>query len=351
MRSILTIHKAAVEANLKAIKTRLNKGVKTMAVVKSNAYGHGLVEFATCIKDKTDWFCVVRVEEGVLLRENRIQNPILVFEIPTAERAPLYTQYNLTATIADISGFGILEDGTEYHLNFETGMKRLGFDASETSSVLEKISSHSNIKCTGIYTHYANSDSNFDITVATQLARFNAIRAQFPSELMTHTANSGAILYHTDKDLQFDGVRPGISLYGYAPGLVEIPDLRSVIDWTSYIMQLQKISLGEAVSYGSAWKASEKGWIATVPVGYSDGIPRVLGGNMEVMANGEIFKQVGRVTMDYIMFFTKQPLTVGTEVYLLNKEELTPEVWAEKTGTISYEIITGINARTPKRYV
>src|SRR5690554_2093134 len=246
MRSTLTIHKAAVEANLRAIKTRLNKGVKTMAVVKSNAYGHGLVEFATCIKDKTDWFCVVRVEESVHMRENGIQNPMLVFEFPTAEIAPFYPQYNLSVSVADISGFDVLEDGTEYHLNFGTGMKRLGFDASETTSVLERMSSHPNIKCTGIYTHYANSDSNFDISVATQLARFNAIRAQFPSELMTHTANSGAILYHTDRALQFDAVRPGISLYGYAPGVVEIPDLKSTIDWTSYIMQIQKISLGEA---------------------------------------------------------------------------------------------------------
>ncbi len=351
MRSEIIVHKSSIDANFEAIKRRLKPGVKVMAVVKDNAYGHGLVEFATHIQRETDWFCVVRVEEGIILREAGITNPILVFEVPNAERAPLYPKYDLTATVADITGFELLEEGTSYHINFDTGMKRLGMYSSQIPAVLEQVKLNPKIHCTGIYTHYANSDVEEGNTVAEQLNLFTNIRSNFPSELMTHTANSGAIFYHTEKNVHFDAVRPGISLYGYAPGDEAIPDLNSVIDWKSYFMQAKKIKKGEAVSYGCIWKAPKDGWIGTVPVGYSDGIPRILGSQIQLMKGNELLQQVGRVTMDYIMAFSEKEIQLGEEVFLFNRKELTPNEWATKSGTISYEITTRLNQRTKRFYV
>ncbi len=350
MRSEIFVHKSSIDANFEAIKRRLKPGVKVMAVVKDNAYGHGLVEFATHIQGKTDWFCVVRVEEGVVLREAGITNPILVFEVANAERAPLYPKYDLTATVGDITGFKLLEEGTSYHINFDTGMKRLGMYSSQIPEVLEQIKMYSNIYCKGIYTHYANSDAEEGNTVAEQLKLFTEIRSHFPEELMTHTANSGGIFYHTDKDVQFDAVRPGISLYGYAPGDEVIPDLKSVIDWKSQIMQAKRIKKGEAVSYGCTWKAPKDGWIGAVPVGYSDGVPRILGSEIQLMKGNEFLQQAGRVTMDYIMVFSENEIQLGEEIFLFNRKELTPNEWATKSGTISYEITTRLNQRTKRFY-
>ncbi len=351
MRSEIIVHKSSIDENFEAIKRRLKPGVKVMAVVKDNAYGHGLVDFATHIQDKTDWFCVVRVEEGVVLRKAGITNPILVFEATNAERAPLYPEYNLTATVGDLSGFELLADGTSYHLNFDTGMKRLGMYSNQIPKVLEQIKLHTKVHCTGIYSHYANSDAEEGNTVAEQLKAFTEIRAHFPSELMTHTANSGAVFYHTDKNVQFDAVRPGISLYGYAPGDVAIPDLKSAIDWKSHVMQAKRIKKGEAVSYGCTWKAPKDGWVGAVPVGYSDGIPRILGSQIQLMKGNELLEQAGRVTMDYIMVFSETELQLGEEVFLFNRKELTPNEWAIKSGTISYEITTRLNQRTKRRFV
>lgn len=351
MRSEIIVHKSSIDANLEAIKRRLKPGVKVMAVVKDNAYGHGLVEFATHIQSKTDWFCVVRVEEGIALREAGITNPILVFEVPNVERAPLYPKYNLTATVADLSGFELLEEGTSYHINFDTGMKRLGMYSSQIPEVLEHIKLHPKINCTGIYTHYANSDAEEGNTVAEQLSLFTSIRSNFPSELITHTANSGAVFYHTDKNVQFDAVRPGISLYGYAPGDEAISDLNSVLDWKSHIMQAKRIKKGEAVSYGCIWKAPKDGWVGAVPVGYSDGVPRTLGSQINLMKGNQLIQQVGRVTMDYIMVFSEERMETGEEVFLFNRKELTADEWAIKSGTISYEITTRLNQRTKRIYL
>ncbi len=350
MRSEITIYKSSIDKNLKAIKKRLQPGVKTMAVVKDNAYGHGLIEFAKLVQDQVDWFCVAHAERGVELRKAGFEHPILVFEIPSEKITELYTQYNLVATVADISTFDKLRPGTRYHLNFDTGMHRLGLLEEQVPLVKEKIKQHNNLHCEGIYTHFANPDDDIDVKVETQLERFTRIRAHFPQNLLTHTANTGAIFYHTDKDLQFDAVRAGIGLYGYAPGRQEVPDLESILEWTTHIVQIKKINKDEPVSYGSIWNAPADGFIYTIPVGYGDGIPRILSGKLKVMINNKLYNQVGRVTMDYIMVYSTDEIDIDSKVYLFNRKELNPEIWANEIATIPYEITTGLNARVKIKY-
>ncbi len=349
MNSTVFIHKEHLLNNLRAIKARLNPGVKTMSVIKDNAYGHGFDEVALSIKDQTDWFCVARAEEGIRLREIGIQNPILVFEIPNSNTASLYPKFKLTATVADLDSFDLLEAGTEYHVNLDTGMRRLGILPNEVPYLLDKIRLRDDISLTGIYTHFAKADDPGNSEVRQQLELFISLRPQFDPNLMTHTANTGAIFHYPDLDVQFDAVRPGVSLFGYGAGKHAIEALKPVIEWKTFLMQVKQVKKGEPVSYGGRWIAPSDGFIGVVPVGYSSGVLRILSSQIEYEIDGKIYSQVGTISMDYsIVFLKSDEVVVGTEVTLLNTGTLNAMPWAEKAKTIPYEVTTGINPTIPR---
>lgn len=346
MRSILTIHCTKLVHNLNAVKAQLKDGVKVYAVVKDNAYGHGIEGIAKYLAPKVDGFCVARVEEGITLRTIGIQNPILVFELPELEKASWFKEHNLIATVGDINDFDTLVEGTQYHINFDTGMGRLGIPYSQYELAIEKYKSSSQLTCTGIYTHFATADVANSEGVVSQLARFTEVRKVFPSNIMAHTANTGAIFNYSDLEIQFDAVRPGVCLYGYAPGSTKIDALIPVIEWESHILQTRAVQKGDTIGYGASWVAPEDGYIGTVPVGYSDGIQRRLGGKIQLKVNGKLYPQVGRITMDYIGIFTPtNDFHKGDKVTLLNDKELSAEVWAQLNETIPYEVTTALNSR------
>ena len=352
MRSEITIHLSKLDANLHAIKSRLKPGVKVMAVIKDDAYGHGAVQIAKHLSDKVEWFCVATLREAVELREAEVENSILVFEIPLKEDAQKYRDYNITASVSDLSTFELLEEGTEYHLNFDTGMRRLGIPSEEAELALQKFKLHKNLNCTGIYTHFSSSDEPKGATVEQQLADFREVSLKFPDSLMRHTANTGAIFYYQDLDLQFDAVRPGVCLYGYMAGKSRSADLSPIIEWKSYLMQVRKIKKGESVGYGETWIAPSDGLIGTIPIGYGDGVQRILSGKFEVEINDTFIQQVGRISMDYIGVFSKSNnLKKGDEVKLFNGDSLNPQVWADLSNTIAYEVTTGINKKVKRVYV
>ncbi|MCG8374132.1 MAG: alanine racemase [Balneolales bacterium] len=352
MNSTVYIHRKKLLHNIHAIQSRLNPGVLQMAVIKDNAYGHGLVEVANTIADNVAWFCVARASEGAALREAGIKNPILVFEIPRQETVGLYPRFSLTMTISDLRTFDIIAPGTEYHVNFDTGMRRLGVEPNQVQEVLNGIQKQEKGTCTGIYTHFFKADDPGNAEVEEQLELFNSIRAQFSSELLTHTANTGGIFHYGDLDLQFDAVRPGVCVFGYGAGDVIIDDLEPVLEWKSWLMQVKPISKGQSVSYGAKWEAPEDGFIGTIPTGYAAGVPRLLTNQMEVNIEGSDFPQVGIITMDYMMIYLgTKAFEPETEVTLLGTGKQSAQVWAKKAGTIPYEITTSIKARVPKRLV
>lgn len=323
-----------------------------MAVIKDNAYGHGLIEIAKHLEPKVEWFCVARIDEGITLRKNGIRIPILIFEAPDAERAEDYPGYNLVATIADTESFKTLADGTEYHLNFDTGMRRLGIPPNEVDKALDLFRSHKGINCTGIYTHFATADVADSPFVGQQLELFKSIRNHFPDSLMTHTANTGAIFYYTHLDVQFDAVRPGVCLYGYYPGQEEIKDLEPIIEWKSHLMQVREIRQGETVGYGASWLAPEDGWVGTVPIGYADGIQRILGGRINFQVGDDLVQQVGRIAMDYMGVYSKErELRLNEQVTLLNGSNLHPKHWADIAKTIPYEVATSLHPYIVREYL
>lgn len=351
MNSTAVINLRKLDHNVNAIRSKLKDGVKLMAVVKDNAYGHGAVEVARRLQDKTEWFCVSQIHEALQLRNAGITNPVLVFETPNKEHVPLYVDYDLTATVGEISTLDILQKGTSYHVNIDTGMHRLGILPSGVSDLIDAIASHPELNFDGIYSHFATADDPESKKVYEQLALFKDIRAQFPSHIFTHFANSGAIFHYGDEFL-FDAVRPGISLYGYAPGSVNIPELEPILDWKSFLMQVKYVYEGEGIGYGTRGVAPEDGWLGVIPVGYGDGVFRLLSGKIGILINGIRYPQIGTIAMDFMMVFLgRDELKKGAEVFLLKGKELSAKTWADIAHTIPYEITLGINHRVRYEFV
>ena len=352
MRSEIIIDLLKLDSNVEAIKRRLKPEVKIMAVIKDNAYGHGAVPVAKHLSTQVDWLCVATLPEAIELRDGGIELPILVFEVPEKQDAHKYIDYRITATVSDISTFEILEEGTNYHLNFDTGMRRLGIPMEDVESALSLFRTYSKLKCTGIYTHFSSADEPVNESVTKQLEKFQSILKKFPDDLLKHTANTGAIFYYQHLDIQFDAVRPGVCLYGYMAGETETSDLTPIIEWKSYVMQTRAVKKGESVGYGETWKAPEDGIVGTIPIGYSDGVQRLIGGKFSVLINGEMIQQVGRISMDYFgVYSPHNSFKRGDKVYLFRGDELSPKKWAKILKTIPYEITTSLNNRISRRYL
>ena len=351
LNSKITIHLNKLEGNLNAIKSRLRSGVKVMAVVKDEAYGHGLIKIAEFLQHKVDWFCVVFAEEGKVLRESGIKNPVLVFETPQKNKLGWYKEFGLTASVADPDVIELLEAGTDFHVNFDTGMHRLGVLPHQVDELKKKIESRPDLNHTGLYTHFFKSEIPEAGDTSDQLEVFKSIISKFRDDLYVHTSNSGGVFSSSHQDLQFDGVRPGISLYGYEPGEALIDDINPIIDWSSFLMQVKPIKKGETVSYGGRWEAPEDGFIGVVPVGYGHGLFRILSNKIKVLIGERYYPQIGTITMDFIMIDLGQDMPEpGTEVFLLKGNDLTAGDWARKAGTIPYEIVTFIKESLVREY-
>ena len=348
--SKIEINLSMIDNNIDAIKER-SGGKKILAVVKCDGYSHGAVKVSEHVEKIIDWFAVATVDEGIELRQAGIRKPILVFGVPELRNAAAYQTHDLTATISHSSHFSILMDGTSYHLNFDTGMGRLGFKPEQAEEVRKLAIANQRLTCSGIYSHYATADDPGSDFVETQHRRFKELLVHFPEIRLLHMSNTGAVANYPHLN-HFDMIRSGLGILGYNSGETRHDWLRPVCSWKTKIVQTRPVKKGEVVSYSPTWSAPNDGYISTLPVGYGDGIPRVLSNKLRVFINGEIFPQVGNVTMDYIMIFTGRVcLPVESEVILLGREAWTANDWAENADTIVHEILTNIHPKVEKRYI
>lgn len=347
--SIVTVDRNLLIENLHTLSQHVDSGTRIMAVVKSNAYGHGAVEVAKTLDAKVDAFAVNAVQEGIELRENGITKPVLVFEVPQKKMVSQYRMHNLTATISSKEYFEWVPKGTSYHLNFDTGMGRLGFHPEEAQEVADLVRKHKSLFCTGIYSHFATAYEPGLPMVGKQYERFREVRACFPEDLTTHIANTGGTAFYDTSP--FNMVRLGIGLYGYSPGDIAIEGLKPALCWRSFLAQTKEIKSQSTVSYGAEWKAPADGYLGVLPVGYEDGLKRNLSGNVRVRIGDKEYDAVGTITMNYTMVFLGDDYyTPGTEVELLYPDSNAYD-WAQKLGTIPYEILTSIDLRIPREYV
>lgn len=334
--------------NIEAIKSRI-PGKKALSVVKCDAYRHGAVRVSKHIEDHVDWFAVATVDEGIQLRMGGVKKPVLIFGVPTYDTAAAYQTHNLTATISHKTHFDILMDSTRYHINFDTGMGRLGFDPEEAEDVRQLAVANQRLVCSGIYSHFATADDPGSEFAVQQHDLFKKVIEHFEEIPLKHMSNTGASAnYNFD---HFDMFRTGLGMLGYNPGRTRHSWLKPALKWKTRLSQVRPIKKGSPVSYSSTWKAPEDGFLGTIPVGYGDGIPRSLSNKLQVLINGKMYSQVGNVTMDYIMVFLKgNKLSAETEVTLIGDEAWNAYDWAEHGNTNVHEILTNLTGRVEKVY-
>jgi alanine racemase len=352
--------------NLQTIRQHVG-AAKVMAVVKANAYGHGLVPVAReMVKGGADSLGVALLEEAVILREAGITAPILVFGGIAETQIPIFIRNDLTLTAPSIDKLNLIDNAAaamgvtaRVHLKIDTGMERLGIHYYSADKLLEASLKARHVQVEGIYSHFANSDAA-DLTHAReQLSRFHEVLSFYEKRSLSmplrHIANSGGILQLPESHL--DLVRPGIMLYGVYPSreCVRTVPIMPALTWKSHVAYFKVVQPGQPVSYGSTWRSDHPVRIVTVPVGYGDGYFRALSNKGQVLIRGQRHPIAGRVCMDQIMV----NLDWGTayyrdEVILLGKQgesEINADDLAEWAGTISYEVFTNINSRVPRVYV
>jgi alanine racemase len=336
-----------------------------MAVVKANAYGHGIVEVAQFLESRADYLGVAIPEEGAQLRRAGVKSPIHVFTIPSRDQASLYPRNNLEATICSLNEARWLQSAAEHarrnvaiHLKIETGMNRLGVQVEQLPSLLRAISRMRRLEVKGVYSHFATADERDKRFARRQLEEFHRAlgviqRAKVSPELV-HMANSGAILDLPES--YFSMVRAGIMLYGYYPShnTSEGIKLRPAMSFKSRVSLVKRIERGETVGYGRRFSARRRTNIATAPLGYADGFTRLLSGKGAVLIHGKKFPVAGSVAMDQLMIDAgNEDVRIGDEVVVIGTQRARSiSAWdiADSLGTVAYEVCCWVSARVPRLY-
>ena len=360
----LEVNLARLCQNLENIRAHVQPA-KVMAVVKANAYGHGVDQVAPALAPHADYLGVAIVEEGVHLRELGITKPILVMGASLPGQVSLYLKHDLTLAVSSPELLDAAELAAEaaqkrikVHLKIDTGMERTGVHEYEAKPFIERALACSHLEIEGIFSHFANAEAADLGHARLQLERFHEVLALFdalgaPVPALRHMANSGAILQLPES--HFDMVRPGVMLYGIYPGTEakRVVDVQTAATWHSQVSYSKITLAGRPVSYGSLWEPEEPSRIVTIPCGYADGYFRRMTNHAEVIVNGKKYPQVGRICMDQFMVNVgKDEAKVGDPVILLGAddggERVTPEDLAEWAGTNEYEVMTNISARVPR---
>ncbi len=351
----------AIRDNVRALKAAIGESVQLMAVVKADAYGHGMLKVArAAIEAGAAYLGVATPDEGVLLREDGIDAPILIFGALNRDGAQAAVQYGLTQTVCRAEMIDWLyeecrrqEKEAFVHLKVDSGMGRIGVrTVDEAQSVLDALEACPGVKLTGAYTHFADADGDTEAFTLRQLALFEEICRILPANILRHAANSAATLRYPQT--HFDMVRPGIAMYGCPPVKTDLP-LRPAQRWVTEVVHVKEIAPGDTVSYGRTFTAQKQMRVATIPVGYGDGYHRMLSGRGKVLIGGKMAPILGRVCMDQTMVdVTDIPEAVpGAETVLLGRQgenEITPDQLGAWAGTISYEVLLAPTARVPRSY-
>lgn len=356
-----------IEHNYRTLKS-LNKNTMCLGVVKANAYGHGAVKVASMLQDiGCDYLAVATAEEALELRNSGITIPVMILGFTPVEYAAAAAENDVTLSVGSLSAAKALSEAAQScgknikaHLKLDSGMGRLGFSClgTDDEDILSSISLPG-LDFEGVFTHFAVSETD-DSTYTLEQFRLFKDKVSFIEEKSGHTfkikhcANSGATLKYPE--LALDMVRPGIALYGLDPGCgFGGIDLRPAMELKSKVFSVKRLPKGCSVSYGRTFTADEDRLIAVIPIGYADGLHRVLSNKLEVLIRGKRAKQVGNICMDMCMVdVTDIPgVSVGDTVTIFGRDgnEFIPvDDLAEKAGTISYEMLCGFTSRVPKTY-
>lgn len=357
--------------NVKFIKGLIKPDVKLLAVVKADAYGHGAVMVAqTMLASGVDMLGVASIDEGLNLRDSNINSDILVLgAVPvwSFESAvendiiiSIFSQEHILAAkqASDRTGKRV-----KAHIKLDTGMNRIGVAESDSVEFIKRVQDCDFIDLEGIFSHLACAEDMEKSQI--QFDKFNKIISQIDTKGLTlHILNTAGIMYYPD--YQYNMVRAGIGLYGLMPEVEDKKERRKegkpsslpslhlsllpILSLKGRITRIHTMSANEGISYGHTFVADKEIKVATVPIGYADGVPRALSNKIYAMLDGKKVKQIGNITMDQMMFdITGVNVEEGDVITLLG-EGLTIDDWAKIVGTINYELTCRLKVRLPRVY-
>lgn len=361
--TVLEIHLLRMVENLNYYRAKLNPGVKTMAMVKAFSYGSGSYEIASLLEfHKVDYLAVAYTDEGVELRKAGISLPIMVLnaepssltDVIDYELEPEIYSFRLLDIFQDSLRQKGVEKGFPIHIKMDTGMRRLGFQQDEIQELGQRLKSSESIKVASVFSHLAASDDpdHTEFTLG-QIDLFQSMADQL-NELLSyqtdrHILNSSGI--SNFPKAQFSMVRLGIGLYGISPDSNERKSLSPVNELRATVSQVKIVEAGDTVGYGLSFKADRKMKIATITLGYADGLRRSLSNGIgRVWINGDYYSIIGRVCMDMTMIdISHSDVKEGDEVEIIGPHIDVYEL-AQKMETIPYEVLTGISQRVKRIY-
>ncbi|MBW3605896.1 MAG: alanine racemase [Actinobacteria bacterium] len=338
-----------------------------MAVVKADGYGHGLLPVAhAALAGGADWLGVALIEEARILRSDGVTAPILLLTEPPVAAIPALLDAEATPTVYSPSFITALDTAArqrdarpvDVHCKLDTGMRRVGVPEPDWPAVMQLLAGCDGLRVAGLWSHFACADEPGHPSIEHQSRTFaQGVAAARDCGLapdLLHLCNSAGTL--TRPQDHYDLVRCGIAVYGLDPGNGVIGDVpvRPAMRWVSQVSLVKRLTAGEAVSYGHAWRAPRDTTIGTVPAGYADGVTRILGGRGDVVVGGGRRPMVGRVCMDQLVFDAgDDEIAIGDEVVLLGAQgdaAVTADDWAAWLDTITYEIVCTVGPRVPRVY-
>ncbi|MBC1484018.1 alanine racemase [Listeria sp. FSL L7-1485] len=352
---------AAIRENIQNEQKRLPENVAVWAVVKANAYGHGIIEVAKTAKEAgAKGFCVAILDEALALREAGFKDDfILVLGATRKEDVNLAARNDISLTIFREDWLAGVDPELplKVHLKIDSGMGRLGIREAEEAARMEaEITQNTNLILEGVYTHFATADQLETSYFEQQLAKFHSILSGLKARpTYVHTANSAASLLQSQ--VGFDAIRFGISMYGLTPSIevkTSLPfKLKPALALYTEIVHVKELSPGDSVSYGATYTATEKEWVATLPIGYADGLIRHYSG-FQVLLAGKKVPIIGRVCMDQIIIKLPYKFQTGTKVTIIGTDQektVTADDAAEYLDTINYEVTCMLTERIPRKYI
>jgi len=361
--TVLEINLQALTENVKFYRNQLKPTTKLMAMIKANSYGAGSFEIAQTLEHQNiDYLGAAYADEGAELRKAGITLPIMVMN-PEQSSYPTIIDYQLEPEIYSLRVLDLfvqtlkeksISEPYPIHLKIDSGMNRLGFRPEQLDELIQILKTEKSVKIQSVFTHLATADVPEEKDFALQqLKVFDEAYAKISSELninpIKHALNSPGIIHFNEN--QYDMVRLGIGMYGIADDELVQKQLKNVISFKTVISRISEIESGETVSYGRRFKAEKPTKIATLPVGYADGIRRSLGNGIgKVNIHGKLVPIIGTVCMDMLMVdVTEINCKEGDEVILFGESPSVKEI-AELVGTIPYEALTSISARVKRVY-
>ena len=358
MRALARVNLAAIERNVRRLRRELD-GAELIAVVKADGYGHGAAPAArAALEGGAAWLAVATAAEATALRLAGIGGRVLVMGALTPDdvEEALAAGADVVAWREDMVEAIGERGGGRVHVKLDTGMGRLGTrDAEQATRVAELAASTAGVQLAGLMTHFATADEPGDAFLDEQLERFRAwalpLRERFPDALL-HAANSAALL--RDRATHFDLVRAGIAIYGLDPFQQDAAsqELEPALELVSYVAEVKRCAVGESAGYGRRFVAESDTVLATVPIGYGDGVRRALTNNADVLIEGRRFPLAGTVSMDNVTVDLGADgggVRRGDEVLLIGPG-LPAEEMAQRLQTINYEITCGLAPRVPRRH-